>query len=412
MSPAEAKNIQMSKWRLSLAFLVSAVVAFVALWLLKKVPLPFIWISILGFFYFFSLVFLVPVPMLKKFFWNGMIVCVFFLAAESYCIGWLKWPEKAAPAAAAPLTPVEAKKNRADISTDYFLDDWQLGYRPKANTAFTYTYYNEGEFEFKNSFFIDACGHRNIPDHRPADHAENVALFFGDSQTFGIGVNNEETFPAQLEKLSGGKTYTMNFAFQAYGTQHALRILEKKIGFECAENLPPSLAVFTTNLLHVDWVNGQSEWVGGPRYELEPGGGVYYAGLFQNLLWTKMKRRLENSAALRAFMRTVNSRQRGVASLEQNLKLYLAILKQTRFLIENKYQGKFLLLYWNGMLPKRLPEDEKVLAALREAGFPVVALTEIIPDFYINRKKYVHSEGHGTPLTHRLLAEYLYQHAI
>jgi lysophospholipase L1-like esterase len=91
----------------------------------------------------------------------------------------------------------------AQISVD--VPDARLGYRP--NPAYP------GH---------DRQGFRNVDI--PAK-AHIVAL--GDSQTYGAGVNPEDTWPRQLESLTGKIVY--NMAFGGYGPTHSLALWDEAV---------------------------------------------------------------------------------------------------------------------------------------------------------------------------------------
>lgn len=63
------------------------------------------------------------------------------------------------------------------------------------------------------------------PDLAPRDKGRKRVLFLGDSITFGEGVNEEETFVQQTERLYPGLFETVNGAFSGYGTKDELSLL-------------------------------------------------------------------------------------------------------------------------------------------------------------------------------------------
>lgn len=83
----------------------------------------------------------------------------------------------------------------------------------KSNTSLTYP----GATVFDVSYTFDKNGIRNVPVSKCID---KHAVFFGDSQAFGEGVNDNETLPFCFQKESKYRSY--NYAFPGHGIDNML----------------------------------------------------------------------------------------------------------------------------------------------------------------------------------------------
>ncbi|MGH6845410.1 MAG: SGNH/GDSL hydrolase family protein, partial [Methylocella sp.] len=109
-------------------------------------------------------------------------------------------------------------------------------------------------------------------------------VFFGDSFTFGLGVNDAETLPQLFADLQGRRQRVLNLGFSGYGPQQFLAELQTG-RFDGVIGAQPRLFVFlTAAALHVERTACKPIWVSfGPRYALENGQvalqGLCYEGL-------------------------------------------------------------------------------------------------------------------------------------
>jgi len=83
----------------------------------------------------------------------------------------------------------------------------------KSNTSLTYP----GATVFDVYYTFDENGIRNVP---VSECIDNHAIFFGDSQAFGEGVNDDETLPFCFQKESKYRSY--NYAFPGHGIDNML----------------------------------------------------------------------------------------------------------------------------------------------------------------------------------------------
>lgn len=92
--------------------------------------------------------------------------------------------------------------------------------------------------DFDVTYTIDGQGWRAMPPSQaPQDRPPLV--FLGCSFTFGVGVNDHETYVAQLATRAWPEERLLNRALLAWGTNHALLALD-----EALEAKPPPAAVF------------------------------------------------------------------------------------------------------------------------------------------------------------------------
>jgi hypothetical protein len=99
--------------------------------------------------------------------------------------------------------------------------------------------------------------------------------FFGDSFTFGAGVQDAETFPQAFADMTDRKLRVLNLGVTAYGPQQFLRALEIDV-HDALLRQDPRLFVMLTSPWHASRTSckASNAWLG-PSYALENGAPVY-----------------------------------------------------------------------------------------------------------------------------------------
>ena len=99
-----------------------------------------------------------------------------------------------------------------------------LGPKAKPNVEASSTKIVDNQILYDVIYSTDEFGRRKT---EKTSNAKHFIAFFGGSHIFGIGINDEETLPAQVAKLvSGSNIY--NYGYPGYGPQHTLAMLENK----------------------------------------------------------------------------------------------------------------------------------------------------------------------------------------
>ena len=145
-------------------------------------------------------------------------------------------------------------------------------------------------------------------------------VFFGDSFTFGLGLNDAETLPQVFADLLGRKQRVLNLGFSAYGPQEFLAELQTG-RFDGVIGAQPRLFIFMTMPEHAERTACKPFWVRwGPRYALENGRvalkGACYDGLS---LW--VREWLEDMASYRLFIELYRNK-----ISQDDVDLYIRIL--------------------------------------------------------------------------------------
>jgi len=112
--------------------------------------------------------------------------------------------------------------------------------------------------------------------------------FFGDSFTFGEGLNDADTLPQVFADLLGRKQRVLNLAFYAYGPQQFLA--ELKTGrFDGVIGAQPRLFIFMTAPWHAARTACKLSWAAHlPRYALENGQLALKGDCYEGLnLWLR-----------------------------------------------------------------------------------------------------------------------------
>lgn len=109
-------------------------------------------------------------------------------------------------------------------SLNYYQEDPQLGYRPKANvTVHIKKITQNNEVIYRTTYSFDKYHRRVTPQSERT--REKFLIFVGDSNTFGEGLNNNETLPYEVAQLLPDyRVY--NYAYRGYGPNNVMALLD------------------------------------------------------------------------------------------------------------------------------------------------------------------------------------------
>ncbi len=103
--------------------------------------------------------------------------------------------------------------------------DKDLGYRPIVSSKIRVVKKNGNQVLYDAHYSHDSMSRRIVPSTDQNQNDKNIAIFFGDSFTYGEGVNDDETMPYFFAKTTG--TFeSFNYGFSGYGPQNMLALLE------------------------------------------------------------------------------------------------------------------------------------------------------------------------------------------
>lgn len=143
----------------------------------------------------------------------------------------------------------------------------------KGNTSIMYP----GEVVFEAKYCFDEYGRRATV--HTSEQSTRTAIFFGDSMTFGEGLNDDETFPYYFEKFN--KDYcSYNYGFLGHGPSHMLLHLQsKEFKQQFQDKQGKVFYLYRDDAIKVSV--GQAPWGEGfPKFILN-GGTLEYQGKFE-----------------------------------------------------------------------------------------------------------------------------------
>lgn len=230
-----------------------------------------------------------------------------------------------------------------------------------------------------------------------------TVAFFGDSMTFGVGINDAETLPQAFADGFDRKLRVLNFAFIGHGPSQFLRELETGI-YDSLLGSQARLFIFMTAAWHAERTACKASFVlHAPRYALEDD-SVAYKGPCSEGTSLKLQEWLGNSAAYRSFIAPLRSKLR-----PDDVAFYIKILARAATLAKEKYGVPTLIPYL------RVPEDylrgtgftnDAIIQRLRDGG-AIVLDVSLEKEHAGGARIAIEGDGHPTPLANRLRAELL-----
>jgi hypothetical protein len=356
---------------------------------LKAVPMPFFWIGLIWAGALLGVLFCLPrtYARARVILWNVAVVAALFAAAEAY----LSLNEPSPPT----------------YSDRYFKGD-VLGWVPIKGVRAHSTRSKAGVPLYDVTYTIDQNGLRIAP---PVSKEQPVGciLFFGDSFTFGEGLQDNETMPYQVGLQSQGRYRTFNFGFHGYGPHQMLAAIETGFVHRVVD-CTPRYAVYLALPDHVARAAGKVNYGNhAPRYQFDPDGTVRLVGNFEREKQTSsgVRGALRRQFAKSAIYRLIANREQRVS--DDDVRLTLAIVRRSRDLLAADYPDiKFNMILWE-VGEADHPVYQEMLDGFRKLDIPTHPVWEILPGFTLGFSKYSLGsyDWHPNALADRLLANYV-----
>jgi hypothetical protein len=284
------------------------------------------------------------------------------------------------------------------ITNGYFAPQPNIGWGPQHPGRFhaEKTDPKSGIPIYKADYTIDS---NLLRETRSAETGPTI-VFFGDSFTFGEGLNDADTLPQVFSDLLDRKQRVLNLGFSGYGPQQFL--VELQTGrFDSVIGAQPQLFIFTTMAEHAERTACKPIWVRlGPRYALE-NGHVALRGACYEGVSLRMREWLEDMASYRLF---IEPYLRKVT--HKDLELYIRILLAAVNLAKEKYGVATLIPYIPAgarYLTGTGFSDDEIVQRLRDGGAMVVDVS-LAAEHVTGAKLTIKGDGHPTPLANRLRA--------
>lgn len=339
---------------------------------------------------------------LKALSFNLAIVILFLGLAEAY-FAWFS----------APITKGEQIETKEEYlqGRDYYVSDAVRGYAAGANVKKRIRKSLGGKLLYDVIYTTNCYGLRVVPhdlterDEERGKNYEN-AIFFGDSFTYGEGLNDDETLPYLFEELSRGRYKVYNFGFHGYGPHQMLRIIETGLLEKIVIDQQPMVVIYEALMQHIERVSGKMIWDAKvPRYKLSLSGMAEYAGTFTDD--PSLQENLKHTKNLSNPKSQLLARLTGTNRTQEDTKLFVQIVLQVKNLLEKRHKARFYVVVW----PFGDKDDGKVIDDLKKSGIDVITVDQIFKEYKDPMEKYmIEVDNHPTKLANERLAKYLLEY--
>jgi hypothetical protein len=298
------------------------------------------------------------------------------------------------------------------------VEDDILGYALRKNSSRTVKYYYNDKVIYNVKYTIDKNGLRISPPPRKLNAP--AILFFGDSYTYGEGVNDDETMPYLTGIYTAGEYAIYNFGIHGHGPQHMLAEIDHGI-VDSVLTHKPQFAIYQAIPEHVERLKGLYPWLmKGPHYTLNENGEIIPSSI-SIPLWTRIKdkipllARIEDHIVQKSFF--YNTIDRRILTMkksnnkdtrENDVNTFVGVIDKSKNLLAKKYQGiEFHVIFWDNSYSK------DIIEALEKKGIKIHKVSSILKsdDFWEFEKKStpyrIPYDGHPSALTHKIMARYV-----
>lgn len=197
-----------------------------------------------------------------------------------------------------------------------------------------------GQEIFDVKYTFNSKGRRITPEADP--DAENDLLLFGCSFTFGIGLEDEQTWAWKLASLLGRSWQVDNYASGGSTINQVLCMLEHHmIEKPAGKNRYALFLSIRHHLIRNDYF----PWT--PHYELGDGGDPVARGKPRYGFVCDLASLFNGSQLARQTGSVVTSAI--LKNPEKEIEIYLAMIKKCSAILEREYQTKLIVLLWPDM---------------------------------------------------------------
>jgi len=287
-----------------------------------------------------------------------------------------------APAYADPRDGTRVRHTRADPD---------LGYAAIPGRSVRARRTSGGRTLYDVVYTIGDDGWRVTPGSRSGPRI----VFFGCSNTFGVGLDDGDTLPAQLARALDAPADVRNRSLHGWGPHQMVRLLETG---RVRDDAPVVRAFYQSMPQHAARAAGRAPWdPAGPRYVADPGEAlVRYVGPFHGPLFTLASRAVGRIGPLRRLReRWLYEQPPDDAEREKHARLVL----RAAALVREQLGAPLTVLHWDDATDA----DERFLARLQEGGVDVVRVSSILPSERWEELS-IPGDGHPSPTATALLA--------
>jgi peptidoglycan/xylan/chitin deacetylase (PgdA/CDA1 family) len=289
------------------------------------------------------------------------------------------------------------------VQSQYYESNAAVGYGIAPNSQALHVKRLGSRPVISATYVIDGFGWRQTLSYA-ADGRTNFLLFFGDSNTFGEGVNQTETLPYQVAQLAP-RYHPYNYALSGYGPAQALDLIgSRDLRKEVAEPQGDALFVFLPTL--IDRVRGGSPVSAGwgrrfSDYEIDADGRLVRRGDFvhgRQLL--TLFYYLVNCSNVASYFQLTFPRQLSDGDFELTARVLAKSQHELerRLTVHNFYVVLAPVSTGEALISRRL------IPYLRAQGLHYVDLTDM---FDASRPGYRLPDYHLSALSDRLIAKRL-----
>lgn len=304
-----------------------------------------------------------------------------------------------------------------EVPKTYWTDNNITGYGVLPNVSGKSISRNKrtGEIIYDVTYSTNENGWRKIPSSNA--NSKKCFLFFGDSFTYGEGLNDDETLPFFFGKEM--KDYQIfNFGLHGYGPHQALALIlsgevERVLSDKKCESIN---ALYESLNDHIQRANGLAWWEQDykniPKFKI----------INNQVVWINANKNLKEKINLihelsltkygrKSYLLKMLDTQTYKFKQEYN-ELYFAILSTMENELKARLNASFTLFLWDtSNLSKDLEkrEFEAILKWLKNGQMQYFLMSQVADDYKDNRLKYgIHKDDlHPNALANEKIAEFL-----
>lgn len=372
---------------LILLFLFASVITFFAL---TFFPLPFLWVLLCWSGFFFFMTTRAKLTYSKAIWFNITSILLLFALFELIFF-IIELREKRKQSAIRVERVYEVEKD--DI----------VGSRLIKNTSRHARKFINNKLLYDVVITTDSDGLRISPACN--GKCDSSVLFFGDSFTFGEGVNDSETMPFLVGLGLKDKYRVYNFGVHGYGPHQMLSAIEHGMVNSIVKNEVRYVIYQSVYPEHIRRALGFRSWdQHGPMYKLGNDMQAYYAGHFDDHLRNKSGLWQKSS-----IYRKIMSYTPRIHKTDQYL--FIAIICKSKQLLVKKYpKAEFHMIVWDWTEGR----DKWVFDELQRKGIYIHNINDILPDKNKLNLVYKISEAdkHPNAFAQKIIAQYILNHVI